>query len=72
MNPFDTGTGVDVAVMPLVEEFLTRLERDGWLDDAIARFEHGDIEGGWRALEAASRAAQAALADLVNSYEGGR
>ena len=72
MNPFDTGTGVDVVVMPLVEEFLTRLERDGWLDDAIALIERGDIEGGWRALEAASCAAQAAFAGMLNSHEDDR
>jgi hypothetical protein len=53
MNPLGTGTGIDLAALPLVEEFLTRLERDGWLDDAIARFERGDIEGGLRAAEAA-------------------
>ncbi len=72
MNPLDGVTGIDLALLPMVEDFLTRLERDGWMDDAIARFEHGDIEGGWRAHEAASRAAQAALADMLNSYEGGR
>ncbi len=72
MNPLDGVAGFDLALLPLVEEFLTRLERDGWLDEAIARFERGDIEGGWRALEAASRAAQAAFAGMLNSYEDDR
>ena len=72
MNPLDGVTGFDLALLPLVEEFMMRIESDRWLDVAFARFERGDIEGGWRALEAASHAAQALFADMINSYEGGR
>ena len=72
MNPLDGVTGVDLVDLLRFVELLTRLERDGWLDEAIARFERGDIEGGWRALEAASCAAQAAFAGMLNSHEDDR